>query len=104
MKNNYFKKREKNAHEGDRIGLRGRRNMTEQLNAATENNDPSAPWAIIRLDADNQCLNTMKMILGAVAYKRLDLQVDLVPTPSIAASGACEMERAEALWLSHGKY
>lgn len=43
MKNNYFKKREKNAHEGDRIGLRGRRNMTEQLNAATENNDPSAP-------------------------------------------------------------
>ncbi|RLJ22534.1 hypothetical protein DJ030_01225 [bacterium endosymbiont of Escarpia laminata] len=49
-------------------------NMTEQLNTATENNDPSSPsmhpWGIIRLDANHQaCINIMKRILSTVDYK-----------------------------------
>ncbi|MBL3590691.1 MAG: hypothetical protein JMN24_12960 [gamma proteobacterium endosymbiont of Lamellibrachia anaximandri] len=42
MKNNYFKKREKNAHEAGCFGFRGA-NMTEQLNTATGSDGLSAP-------------------------------------------------------------
>ena len=63
-----------------------------------------APWTIIRSDIKQQArLNAMKVILSAVDYERLDPDLDLIPDPEVAISGAYELERMEATRLRQGK-
>lgn len=63
-----------------------------------------APWTIICSDSKHQArLNAMKVILNAVNYQRLDPELDLIPDPSVAVSGAFELEKMEARRLKEGK-
>lgn len=64
-----------------------------------------APWTIIRSDTKHQArLNAMKVILSTVDYERLDPELDLTPDPSVAISGAYELEGMEAKRLRQGKF
>lgn len=65
---------------------------------------PVSPWFVIRSDNKHLArLNTMKVILNAVACERLDPVLDLVPDPEIVVSGARELEILEAERLRKGK-
>lgn len=65
---------------------------------------PVSPWFVIRSDAKHQArLNTMKLILNAVPYTRLDPDLDFVPDPDIVISGARELEILEAERLRKGR-
>lgn len=64
-----------------------------------------APWTIIRSDIKHQArLNAMKVILNAVDYDRLNPELDLTRDPSVAVSGAHELESMEALRLREGRF
>ncbi len=63
-----------------------------------------APWTIIRSDIKHLSrMNAMKVILSAIDYERLDPKLDIIPDPSIAISGAYELEMMEAQRLRQGK-
>jgi polyphosphate kinase 2 (PPK2 family) len=63
-----------------------------------------APWRIIRSNNKHKArLNTMKVILNAVPYERLDPDLDFVPDPKIVISGARELEILESERLKKGK-
>lgn len=64
---------------------------------------PIAPWFVIRSDNKHLArLNTMRLILNAVPYQRLDGTLDFVPDPDIVISGARELEILEAERLRKG--
>ncbi len=64
---------------------------------------PVSPWFVIRSDDKHQArLNTMKLILGAVPYQRLDPTLDFVTDPEVVISGARELEILEAERLRKG--
>ncbi len=63
-----------------------------------------APWTIIRSDSKHLArINAMKVILTAADYEHLDPEIDLTPDPSVAISGAFELEWMEAQRLRKGK-
>ncbi len=65
---------------------------------------PVSPWYVVRSDDKHQArLNTMKLILNAVPYERLDKSLDFVPDPEVVISGARELEILEAERLRKGR-
>jgi polyphosphate kinase 2 len=63
-----------------------------------------APWLIIRSNDKHKArLNTMKVILNAVPYERLNPDLDFVPDPEIVISGARELEIMQSERLKNGK-
>lgn len=65
---------------------------------------PISPWHVIRSDNKHLArLNTMKLILNAVPYQRLDPNLDFVPDPEVVISGARELEILEAERLRKGR-
>lgn len=65
---------------------------------------PISPWFVIRSDNKHLArLNTMRVILNAVPYQRLDETLDFVPDPDIVVSGARELEILEAERLRNGR-
>ena len=63
-----------------------------------------APWLIIRSKNKHKArLNTMKAILNAVPYERLNPDLDFVPDSGIVVSGARELEDLERERLKKGK-
>ncbi|MCL1909119.1 MAG: polyphosphate kinase 2 [Holophagaceae bacterium] len=64
---------------------------------------PFSPWHILRSDNKHRArLNTMKLILSHVPYKKLNEELDFVTDPEIVISGAREMEILEAERLKLG--
>lgn len=64
-----------------------------------------APWKIIRSNSKHEArLNAMKVILNSVPYERGDTELDFVPDPKVAVSGARELETMEAQRLRSGKF
>lgn len=64
---------------------------------------PFSPWYILRSDNKHKArLNTMKLILSHVPYKKLNEELDFVTDPEIVISGAREMEHLEAERLRMG--
>jgi polyphosphate kinase len=67
-------------------------------------NTPVSPWFVVRSDNKHLArLNTMKVILNAVHYDRLNPDVDFIPDPEYVVSGARELEILEAERLRRGK-
>ncbi len=65
----------------------------------------AAPWVIVRSNDKNAArLNTLKVILNSVPYKRSDPNLDYIPDPDIVVSGAREIEIMEADRLKKGKF
>ena len=65
----------------------------------------AAPWVIVRSnDKDAARLNTLKVILNSVPYKRSNPDLDYIPDPDIVVSGAREIETMEADRLNKGKF
>jgi polyphosphate kinase 2 len=63
----------------------------------------ASPWFVIRSDNKFKArLNTMKLILNHVPYKKLDESLDFVTDPEIVISGARELELLETERLKHG--
>jgi len=78
-------------------------NLKYEMLKKTHNS--SAPWTIIRSNNKYKArLNTMKIILNSVPYKRLYPDLDFVPDSSIVYSGAHELEIMEAQRLRRGKF
>ncbi|MDR1840796.1 MAG: polyphosphate kinase 2 [Holophagales bacterium] len=64
---------------------------------------PVSPWYILRSDDKYKArLNTMKLILSHVPYKKLNPDLNFVTDPEIVISGARELERLEAERLKYG--
>jgi polyphosphate kinase 2 len=64
---------------------------------------PASPWHILRSDDKYKVrLNTMKLILSHVPYKKFDETLDFVTDPEIIISGARELELLEAERLKYG--
>ncbi len=65
----------------------------------------AAPWVIVRSNDKNAArLNTLKVILNSVPYKRSNSDLDYSPDPKIVVSAAREIETMEADRLSKGKF
>ena len=65
----------------------------------------AAPWVIVRSNDKNAArLNTLKVILNSVPYKRSNPDLDYIPDPDIVVSGAREIETMEADRLKKGKF
>jgi polyphosphate kinase 2 len=63
----------------------------------------ASPWFVIRSNNKFKArLNTMKLILNHVPYKKLDEKLNFVTDPEIVISGARELELLEAERLKHG--
>jgi polyphosphate kinase 2 len=64
-----------------------------------------APWTIIRSNNKQKArLNAIKVILNAVAYQRMDPDLDFVPDLDVVVSGARELELMEAQMLREGRF
>ena len=64
-----------------------------------------APWTIIRSNNKQKArLNAIKVILNAVAYRRMDPDLDFVPDLDVVVSGARELELMEAQMLREGRF
>jgi len=65
----------------------------------------SAPWTIVRSNNKHLArLNTLKVILNSVPYKRINSELDFITDPEIVVSGAREIETMEADRLKKGKF
>ncbi|MCL1892936.1 MAG: polyphosphate kinase 2 [Holophagaceae bacterium] len=64
---------------------------------------PISPWHILRSDNKHLArLNTMKLILNQIPYKKLNEELDFITNPEIVISGARELELLEAERLKLG--
>lgn len=57
----------------------------------------TAPWTVIRSDDKHRArLNAIKVILNALAFEKLNPDLDFIPDPEIVLSGAREIELMDA--------
>jgi polyphosphate kinase 2 len=65
----------------------------------------NAPWTVIRSNDKHKArLNTMRVILNSVPYKRGNSDLDFVPDSEVVISGAREVEMMEAERIKSGKF